>query len=246
MIRRTPNGILVLSALLLLGTLYVTFDQGMLRLNYPSHTRFPVRGIDVSHHQGEIDWLKTKEDGIQFAFIKATEGGDYQDKSFRDNWAGAKMAGLKRGAYHFFTFCRPGVDQARNFLSVVPRNEAELSPVLDLEFGGNCQKQPSARELGAEVSNFITTVRPLLTGKPIYYVTPEFFETYLAADNKFFPDYTLWLRNVLYEPGQKICENWMFWQFADRARVKGIAQFVDLNVYCGSRDAFLQYIKAQE
>jgi lysozyme len=58
-------------------------------------------GIDVSHHQGPIDWSEVATDDIAFAYIKTTEGSDVIDYRFGENWAGAAGAGLDRGAYHF-------------------------------------------------------------------------------------------------------------------------------------------------
>src|SRR5262245_12494312 len=77
----------------------------------PDLARFPVHGIDVSHHQGAIDWAQVKASGQTFAFIKATEGADFRDKRFSENWRQARAEGLVTGAYHYFTFCSPGVAQ---------------------------------------------------------------------------------------------------------------------------------------
>jgi hypothetical protein len=76
-----------------------------------------VIGVDVSNHQGEIDWSALAGSNVAFAYIKATEGGDFRDRRFQLNWDGAKRAGLARGAYHFFTQCRSGAEQARNFIA---------------------------------------------------------------------------------------------------------------------------------
>src|SRR6476620_6575337 len=82
---------------------------------------YGVIGIDVSNHQGDIDWSALAGSNVAFAYIKATEGGDFRDKRFQLNWEGAKKAGITRGAYHFFTQCRPGAEQAKNFIATVPR-----------------------------------------------------------------------------------------------------------------------------
>src|SRR5688572_6854506 len=66
----------------------------------PSDARFPVRGIDVSHHQGAIDWHSVKASGRSFAFIKASEGADFRDTRFSENWQRAREAGIFTGAYH--------------------------------------------------------------------------------------------------------------------------------------------------
>ncbi|TGU69877.1 lysozyme, partial [Mesorhizobium sp. M1C.F.Ca.ET.144.01.1.1] len=118
----------------------------------PDRAEFPIRGIDVSHHQGQIDWQRVAADDVAFAIIKATEGGTHVDTEFATNLREARAAGLAVGAYHFFTFCRPGADQAKNFIAAVPRGEALLPPVVDIEFGGNCPQRPSPQQLNAELA----------------------------------------------------------------------------------------------
>ena len=61
--------------------------------------RYPVAGIDVSKHNGEIDFGKVRDDDYQFVFIKASEGKTYRDEAFDRNYRGAREAGLKVGAY---------------------------------------------------------------------------------------------------------------------------------------------------
>ncbi|MEQ9573578.1 MAG: GH25 family lysozyme, partial [Nitratireductor sp.] len=61
-----------------------------------------VHGVDVSRWQGEIDWVKLRGQGANFAWIKATDGGDHVDPMFKTNWRAARAAGIPRGAYHFF------------------------------------------------------------------------------------------------------------------------------------------------
>ena len=89
-----------------------------------------VEGIDVSWYQKKIDWKQVATSKV-FAFIKATEGTNLEDKSFASNWSGAQNAGLLRGAYHFFHPSVDPIDQAEFFLSTVVT--CELPPVLDVE-----------------------------------------------------------------------------------------------------------------
>ena len=89
-------------ACLLLITLSLLYSNGYLRFNYPKISQYPVRGIDVSHHQGKIEWNKVKQENIHFVYIKATEGGDFKDLEFKRNWNEASKVGLLKGAYHFF------------------------------------------------------------------------------------------------------------------------------------------------
>ena len=102
-----------------------------------------VIGVDVSNHQGDIDWQTLARSNVAFAYIKATEGGDFRDKRFQLNWEAAKRAGLARGAYHFFTQCRSGAEQAKNFIATVPREYGALPPVIDAEHMGPWASAPT-------------------------------------------------------------------------------------------------------
>ena len=83
-------------------------------------------GIDLSRHQSNVDWGKARAAGVAFAFIKATEGADFTDPRFTINWSEARTSGVLRGAYHFFTFCATGRDQALHFEEVVPVEDARV------------------------------------------------------------------------------------------------------------------------
>lgn len=215
------------------GAFYLLFERGFVRFNYPSTARYPVRGIDVSHHQGAIDWpALAGNPAVQFAYIKATEGGDFKDRRFAENWAAARAAGIPRGAYHFFTFCRDGKTQAENFLATVPEEDGALPMALDLEFGGNCRAEPSGEAMAAEVTAFVTTLQARDAGTPVFYVTGEFYDRYMKDGAHRYPAHHLWLRNIYREPAQQDCDRWAIWQFASQGRVKVVATPVDLNVVC--------------
>ena len=112
--------------------------------------RYDVRGVDVSRHQETIDWRSLSSDDTAFAYIKATEGEDWVDVRFSENWRSAGAAEVLRGAYHFFTFCAPGADQAANMIATVPDEPGMLPPAVDLEFGGNCSARPSVEDFRIE------------------------------------------------------------------------------------------------
>src|SRR5262245_34821654 len=95
-----------------------------------------VQGVDVSWHQGPIDWNAVSRAEVRFAYVKATEGADYVDPRFAFNWREAHRAGLYVGAYHFFTLCRSGAQQASNFIQAVPVENGALPPAVDLEHMG--------------------------------------------------------------------------------------------------------------
>jgi len=208
-------------------------ERGWWRLNHPDPDRFPVWGLDVSHHQGPIDWAAVSaEPRIRFAYIKATEGGDFADPLFEQNWRAARRAGLKVGPYHFFSFCRPAADQARNFLARVPRDADALPPALDLEYGGNCRTVPAPATVQREVATWLEAVERELGRRPVIYVTAETYGAYLRRSNLRYP---VWIRDVVSEPDLGEDAPWAFWQFHNRGRVAGIERHVDLNVFRGDR-----------
>ncbi len=199
----------------------------------PDRDRYPIRGIDVSHHQGSIDWSKVAGDDVAFAYLKATEGGDFRDRAFARNWREARDAGIAVGAYHFFTFCRPGADQAANVLAVVPVEADALPLAVDLEFGGNCGRTPDGATMRRELDAFLVPVERAY-GKPaLLYVTPEFLDAYRTH----LPARALWRRSIL----RKLdgAAPWRLWQYHNRGRVDGIAGPVDLNVFVDDGDAFV-------
>jgi len=209
-----------------LGLAAVAVAYFYFRAFSPDRYAYPVRGIDVSHHQKEIDWPRVAADDVSFAIIKATEGGDWVDRLFARNLSEARAAGLVVGAYHFYRFCRPPADQAKNFIDTVPRDQPLLPPVVDIEFHGNCERRPSVDELRAELAEFLAPVEAAF-GKPaIIYLIGEAEEMYGAA----MPDRKRWVRAIVRHPGH---ENWTYWQYHNRGSVDGIEGDVDLNVLQG-------------
>jgi lysozyme len=193
---------------------------------HPSDRRYPVQGIDVSHHQGRIDWRALPAQGVDFAYIKASEGGDHRDPAFAANWAGARSAGIARGAYHFYTLCRPGAEQAANFIAAVPVEPDALPPAVDLEYLGNCGRKPSRAELHRELAAYIRPVEARF-GKPVLlYLTREFDETYEVSARANRP---LWLRSLVIEP-RFGARAWDIWQASNFRRLRGIEGRVDWNV----------------
>ncbi|MEM9498195.1 MAG: GH25 family lysozyme [Pseudomonadota bacterium] len=207
--------------------------------------RYPVHGIDVARFQDRIDWKQVRRAGIEFAFIKATEGGDLLDPRFKENWQGAKKAGIARGAYHFYYFCTPPEVQARWFIRNVPKRGKALPPVLDMEwnpFSPTCTKRPPGAEVRRQVRVFLDIVERHYGQRPIIYTTIEFYrQTGIGRLNEEF-----WLRStartldVAY-PGQR----WSFWQYTGTGRVPGVRGDVDINVFAGSRNQWERWLRSR-
>jgi lysozyme len=224
MIRRLIFGLVYLLAAALVGGGLCFF--GVWIPNKPSLGKYPIRGIDVSHHQGNIDWKRVRAGGVHFAYIKATEGADFTDAKFPDNWRESGSVGIVHGAYHFFTLGTSGQSQAANFIARVPIDESALAPAIDLEFSGyNLNRRPSSDEFQRELSIFWDAIVGHYGKVPVVYTASDFQKQYLSA----MPIERLWIREVILVP----TSGWTFWQFTPRARVAGISGFVDMNVFRG-------------
>ncbi|MEP0236301.1 GH25 family lysozyme [Roseibium sp.] len=191
----------------------------------PDRELYPVRGIDVSRHQGAIDWHQVAADDVAFAYMKASEGGDFKDKAFSANWKNAGDAGLVRGAYHFFSLCKSGAEQAANFLQELPVQDAMLPPVIDIEFEGNCARRPTRDELLREVSDFVTQVEQASGREVMLYAPEDVYFAYLTGQGLSRP---LWARSIWRSPGY--ANEWAMWQYHQRGDIAGIEGEVDLNV----------------
>lgn len=231
-------------ALALCVLLFVLVWNGVIVLNALPASRYPVKGVDVSSYQGQIDWQLLSSQGFSFAFIKATEGSTFVDRYFADNYEAAKETGLALGAYHFFSFDSQGITQAENFINTVAPYDGMLPPVIDLEFYGDKEKNPPEREVvAAELNAMLETLERHYGLKPILYATEKSYELYLSGD---YHAYDIWIRNVISEPKLADDRDWTFWQYTNRKRLDGYhgtEKYIDVNVFYGSAEEFAAYLE---
>lgn len=224
-------------------TAFLTY-KGIIILNNPSTDKYPVRGVDVSSYQGEIDWNKLSHNHIQFAFIKATEGSTFVDDRFSYNLSAALKTNLRIGAYHFFSYDSSGKTQAENFISNVPIIKNMLPPVIDVEFYGDKEKNPPDKvSVQKELNVLINTLQDHYGVKPIIYATEKSYQLYIADC---YNDYDIWIRNVLSQPSLSANHRWTFWQYTDREKLDGYngkEKYIDMNVFFGTQYDFDMYAK---
>lgn len=198
-------------------------------VTYPSGK---VRGIDISHYQGEIDWEKLSNANIQgapvsFVFVKATEGSDRLDENFNQNFFNAKKYDILRSAYHFFSTKSSGKEQAKYFCKMVQLEDDDLPPVLDVENIGDYTPQ----KLRKEVGDWLNIVEKHYGVKPILYTAYKFRLSYLNTPE--FEDYPYWIAHYYVDSLQYKGE-WKFWQHTDAGKIEGINHYVDVNLFNGS------------
>ena len=203
---------------------------------------YPVHGIDISRWQGAIDWRVARKAGVSFAFIKATEGGDVADPKFELHRDGAKRAGVRYGAYHYYYFCRTAAEQARWFIQNVPKDPNALPHVLDMEWNPTsrtCTKRPDGATVRSEALKFLRILEQHYGRRPIVYTTVDFYRDTgigkLRATE-------FWLRSVAGHPRQVYPrQNWTFWQYTGTGIVPGIEGNVDINVFRSSPESWLDW-----
>ncbi|KQB41433.1 Lysozyme M1 [Flavobacterium daejeonense] len=187
-------------------------------------------GIDVSEYQDEIDWdeVKTLDDDYQlsFVFIRATVGNDRLDKRFEENWLHAKENKLIRGAYHYYRPNENSLEQAELFIKTVRLEKGDLPPVLDIE---RLPENQSMERLKLGLRRWLTKIEAHYKVKPIIYTGERYYDDFLKKE---FSDYLFWIANYNFYR-EKMEENWLFWQFTEKASVSGIKGNVDVNIFNG-------------
>ncbi|MEM1266419.1 MAG: GH25 family lysozyme [Pseudomonadota bacterium] len=196
---------------------------------------YDVHGLDVSRWQGEVDWRAVARAGVAFTFIKATEGGDHTDPMFEAHWTGAGRAGIARGAYHYYYFCRTPEEQAEWFMAHVPRSANALPHVLDLEWtptSRTCPYRPEGAVIQAAADRFLDILESHYGRRPIVYTTPDFYrETGIGR----LRGTEFWLRSVAGHPSETYRgAAWTFWQYTGTGIVPGVDGPVDINAFNGS------------
>lgn len=182
------------------------------------------RGIDVSHHQGDIDWTLVAGDRVEFAWIKATEGSTFTDPRFTTNREAARASGLRVGAYHYFSICRDGGPQAQHFLDVVGdiSGRNNLPPAVDVELDPACT--PTRDELVSRVSDFIEAVEESTGRSVVVYAFPDLEKQYELTKAL---DRPTWVRRLGHK---QPVGDWLVWQKSQSASIAGIDGPVDLNL----------------
>lgn len=239
MVSRTKKLVLSAAALLLAMAVLVAllFYFKVIKLNTPSREEYPVWGVDVSEYQGDIDWQLLQTQGVQFAFVKATEGSSYVDPCFATNWAALQETNILFGAYHFFSFDSPAATQAASFVKTVDNCVDMIVPVIDVElYGRHKANPPDADAVRGELAQFVETIRAHYGCYPILYATGQAYERYISGH---FSQCPIWIRDVYLWPSLGDDREWTFWQYSDTGRLEGYhgeEKHIDMNVYHSSRN----------
>ena len=193
---------------------------------------YPIKGIDLSAHNGLVDFQKVKDDTVSFVILKATEGTDFCDAMFAHNYKEARKAGLKVGAYHFFRFDTPGKMQAEHFISSLSGRMLDLPLVIDVEDWQNA-KGVSASAVVRQLRLMIDTLAAL-GHRVMIYTNRAGYAKYVKGN---FPDTHLWYCTFSGEPPHGV-DKWALWQHSHSGKVNGVEGNVDVNTFNGKEAAF--------
>jgi lysozyme len=193
-----------------------------------------VKGIDISHWQGQIDWGKVRAADVRVAYIKASEGKDYVDPTYARNRTDSAAAGVVTGAYDF---ARPGSRnpgdvvadakaEAEHFLATANIKPGDLAPVLDLEDAGSLNPD----QLSQWATTWSDTVQAATGVKPLLYTSPSFFEDKIGNKDAVADKFRLWLAHWNTDT-PRVPSQWQAWQGWQTGigKVDGIAGDVDLD-----------------
>ena len=200
-------------------------------------SKYPIVGIDVSSHNGDIDFDKVKADGYSFVFIKASEGEDHHDSKFAVNYDKARASGLKVGAYHFFRKKTDGLNQAKNFLEMVGWRKLDLPLVVDVEDWSNDEQikdDRTQKHLDAMLDNLRSRGH-----KVMIYTNGDGYKKYIKNGQI---NINLWLCTFK-QPDKLRHIPHQMQQYSHWGRVKGIWGDVDLNVFNGSAQQWDEWLK---
>lgn len=239
---------LMLRRLLATGITVVTAAAAALVATAAPASAATVAGIDVSRYQGSINWTSVRNAGIEFAFIKATEGTSYKDSNFNSNYTNAYYAGVIRGAYHF---ARPNISGGATQADYLASNggawsadNRTLPAALDLEAnpysGGYCYGLTTSG-MRTWISDFLNRYKYRTTRYAVIYTTTSWWNQCTGSWTGPWTNHPLWIARWSTSPGTLPAgaSVWSFWQYTSSGTVSGISGSVDRDYWNGDRSRLL-------
>lgn len=201
--------------------------------------QWPVAGIDVSAHNGKINFELVAADSIDFVYIKSSEGAEFRDSMFTANVTAAQEAGLKAGAYHYFRKGVSGVRQASNLLDAVAAQHLDLPLAIDIEDYGNNNLVDDATTV-SQLRDMLMALRDVGHVNVVLYTNGKGFSNFI--NNKGLPPYLLWLC-AFKQPSEVKSKNPVLLQYSHYGKVKGMAGNVDRDVFIGSKEQWVNWLE---
>lgn len=220
----TPFRIMVavlVSAVLIAALLYWVAGRWT-----PARDRYALQGVAISARNGAVEWPTLRAQGVDFAYLAATAGSSHRDPSFGENWSNARSAGLRYGAIHDYSLCNLASDQARLFISSVPRDNGALPPVVALDFQPGCAVRPDRDMVLSELNTFLNEMEAHSGKAAILRIAEPFEQAYRVSSGI---NRTIWLDSDWLVPAYA-AHPWVLWTANHRKRLRGAEETVDWTV----------------
>lgn len=225
-----------LAAICAFGWWYVSHMRSAGPGVHPDRSKYPVVGLDLSAHNGVVDFESVRSSGVDFVILKASEGATVRDRRFADNMARALKSGLRVGAYHFFRFDVPGHLQALNFQDAVRGRRLDFPLIIDVEEWGNPSGVPIS-DIGGRLIEMISYLEG--SGyRVMIYTNKNGLEDYFRRLPRKYP---LWICSFT-DPPLDDDNAWILWQHTHRGHANGVDGAVDINTFNGTHTDFARWV----
>lgn len=195
-------------------------------------------GIDVSSHQGTIDWEKVASTGVKFAFVRvgyrgSTAGRIYEDPYFRRNLTGAKQAGLKVGVYFYSMAAntKEAIQEARFVVRALKGYDIDYTVTFDLEVSESSHQGSLTTDEATRITDAFCKYVKRRGYEPMVYGNPAWLQN--NVDLTRLTAYPVWLAHYTAETGYPYI--YKMWQYSSTGRLSGISGRTDMNIMMISR-----------
>ena len=203
-----------------------------------------VLGDDISTWQdseeipGEVNFTKMKDAGIKFTMFKVSQA-TFTDQVFTDSWIDAKGI-LPRGGYHWLSWNKTGLEQAKYFCEQIYKDLPEVRTVVDFE-----DRRGTPYNANGHMWNFLDYVEDQLDIISMIYPSPYFWHEYGTKD-KTWTKYPLWIANYyVQQPMIPLpWTTWTMWQYTPKGNGTkyGVESLqIDLDLFNGTEDDFNRF-----
>ena len=232
---------LIVLAALVVGGYFLGLESGVIWKEDVDFTKYPVRGISVSEENGEIDWLKVKNEGtVSFALIRATKGTMTKDKNYATNYVAALKNGISVGIYHEYVHGNSLETQAKFYKNTVKVSGAKLKPTWKIMFDHTLMTEDEKAVFQNEMYTVCQTINSHFKKNLMIYTTEELYKDIFSGSK--FDNNNLVVENLKIKPLMMDASRWHFWQYKTDGAVPGISTPTCKLVYTNTPEDFQNYM----
>lgn len=183
------------------------------------------KGIDISHHQGDIDFNSLKGN-IDFAMVRTSYGSFYEDKKYKQNIKGLERINVPYGFYHFSyaTSVESAKKEAEGFINIIKKYNPTYPIVIDIEWSNRTENVRTDTLIS--ITDTICSMIEKAGYYAMIYANLDYFNNKLNDSR--LDKYDKWLAEWKSNPTYK--KSFGIWQYSSKGQIPGIKGNVDLNI----------------